>query len=309
MQWSLSAEVSLCPSDQLKFYLNTLNWISANADALETAPLKQSEATPIERSTAWKMHRGVIGPRTTYSSGTSSPEEYVAKAKALGLDFIILLEDFATLKSSGFENLKNDCHRLSTGTFLALPGFSYQNTDGNHEYIFSDSLKLPSSLLTDRTGKRLKVHVPLENTMDSYVGIHYSYTLLGFENTNGWYNFSHNPYPSYDARDVDSMAVVTQEDGKLLDRDIVGYAINNRNGQSLHPFAICLAKGAAELDGVKDGTCYVNLIGANGIDQIYRSFTTYHGRAGTHLYPVSLTKSSAWVIAPSTARPNSTPNA
>ena len=54
------------------------------------------------------------------------------------------------------------------------------------------------------------------------------------------------------------MAVVTQEGGKLIDRELAGYAINNRNGQSLHPFAVCLTKSAAELDGVKDGACYLN---------------------------------------------------
>ena len=48
--------------------------------------------------------RGVIGPRTSYSTGVSSPDEYVNKAKQLGLDFIFFLEDFASLKPSGFEN-------------------------------------------------------------------------------------------------------------------------------------------------------------------------------------------------------------
>jgi hypothetical protein len=279
-----------CPSNQLTFYLNMLRWVSAKADALAGAPLKLAAVKLIKRSTTWKLHRGVIGPRTIYSTGVSSPDEYVAKAKAIGLDFVVFLEDFASLKPSNFENLKADCRRLSTETFLALPGFSYQNTDGNHEYIFSDSIKFPSTLLMDRDGKRLLVYVPLDGPSvgapNDYMGLHYSYGLLGFENTAGWYDSSHNPYPSYDARDVDSMAVVTQEGGKLLDRDVAGYAISNRSGQSLYPFALCLTKSAAELDGVKDGTCFFNLIGANGIDQIHRSLTSYDGRAATHLYPV-----------------------
>jgi hypothetical protein len=275
-----------CPSDQLKFYLNTLRWISANADALAAARCKPLDVQPIKRSTAWKMHHGVIGPRTSYSTGISSPDEYVAKAKQLGLDFIFFLEDFAAMKPGGFENLKEDCRRLSTETFLAMPGFSYQNTDGNHEYIFGDSVKLPSALLADRTGKRLKVYyAPPDNPQGYYVGIYYSYSLLGFENTTGWYNFSRNPYPSYDARDVDSMAVVTQEGGKIVDRDMAGYAVNNRNGQSLCPFALHLTRRAAELDGVKDGRCFFNIMGAQRIDQIAKSLNSYGGRGFTHLYP------------------------
>ena len=275
-----------CPSDQLRFYLNTLRWISANSAALATAQWKQPERKPVERSTAWKMHRGVIGPRTRYSTGISSPDEYVAKAKELGLDFLFFLEDFAALKRGGLEHLKQDCRRLSSETFLAMPGFSYQNTDGNHEYIFGDSVKLHSALLADRTGKRLKVYYsPPDNPQGYYVGIYYSYSLLGFENTNGWYNFSRNPYPSYDARDVDSMALVTQEGGKIVDRDLAGYAVNNRNGQSLCPLALHLTRSVAELDGVKNGTCFFNIMGAQGIDQIAQSLTSYDGRGFTHLYP------------------------
>ena len=165
----------------------------------------------------------------------------MAKAKVLGLDFIVFLEDFATLKPSGFENLKADCRRLSTETFLALPGFSYQNTDGNHEYIFSDSIQFPSSVLTDRTGKRLKVFAPLE-CLSSYMGLHYSYSLLGFENTAGWYDFSHNPYPSYDARDVDSMAVVTQEGGKSLTATWPVMPSIIATAKACYPFAVCLTK-------------------------------------------------------------------
>ena len=95
-----------CPSDQMRFYLNTLQWISGNADALAGAPLKLAEVKSTKRSTAWKMLRGVIGPRTTYSAGVSSPDDYVKKAKELGLDFIVFLEDFAALKSGGFDKLK-----------------------------------------------------------------------------------------------------------------------------------------------------------------------------------------------------------
>ena len=143
--------------------------------------------------------------------------------------------------------------------------------------MFSDSLQLPSPLLDGPNGQAAEGVSAAGTAGRTTFGIYYLYTLLGFENTSGWYDFSHNPYPSYDARDVDSMAVVTQEGGKIVDRDVSGYAINNRNGQSLYPFALCLAKSAAELDGVKDGTCFVNIIGANGIDQIVRSLTSYDG--------------------------------
>ena len=112
-----------CPSDQMRFYLNTLQWISSHADALAGASLKLVEVKSTKRSTAWKMLRGVIGPRTNYSAGVSSPDDYAKKAKELGLDFIVFLEDFAALKSGGFDKLKADCRRLSTETFLPCLAF------------------------------------------------------------------------------------------------------------------------------------------------------------------------------------------
>ena len=126
------------PSDLLRFYTNTFAWLGSKADTLAAATLTMRKVTPIAYTTAWKLHQGIIGPRTTYSSGASTPDEYVAQAKQAGLDFLIFLEDFAALKPGGFERLEADCRRLSDGAFLAVPGITYQNTDGNHEFAFGN---------------------------------------------------------------------------------------------------------------------------------------------------------------------------
>ena len=275
-----------CPSDNLTFIANAIQWISGNSDKLESADWK-SWTKPVDnalkRSFAWKLHKGVIGARTVYSSGVSTPEEYVKKAKEAGLDYIVFLEDFAALKSNGFDNLKEDCRRLSDANFAAIPGFTFVNTDGNHEYIFSDSLKIPSKDFLDTTGKRFKAMLlsPL-----LCADLQYIYSLLGFCNTSGWYNFSQNPYPSYDARAVDSMAVITQENGQTIDRELNGYMINNRNGQSLYPFALTIMKSADEIDLLKKGSYFTNVIGAEGIEQLVKSLSSSDGRASSHLYPV-----------------------
>ena len=139
--------------------------------------------------------------------------------------------------------------------------------------------------LLDRTGKRFRVHAALENGQANYVGLHYLYALLAFENTAGWYDFSHNPYPSHDARNIDSMAVVTQEGGKTIDRELAGFMVNNRNSQSLMPLALTLMTDAAEIEKLKDGSYYTNVVGAEGIEQVLQAFTTIGGRSGSHLYP------------------------
>ncbi|MDD5704654.1 MAG: hypothetical protein PHR35_01925 [Kiritimatiellae bacterium] len=272
------------PSGLLKFMLNMFGWLSANADLLETATLTKRDTAADEGTTTWKMFRGVVGPRTCYSTGTSTPDEYVAKAREMGLDYLIFLEDFAALKPSGFMNLKEDCRRLTDQDFLAISGFSYLNTDGNHQYVYGPHLRLPSDLATDRTGKRMRVYLDWKGAA-SYLEIHWLYSLLGFENNGGWFNFSRNPYPNYDVRDLANMGVLTQEGGKTVDREVDGYGLNNRNGQMLLPQAIALLDRAEELDGCTNGTIFLNVIGAEGRRQLDPYLTGFAGRGASHLYP------------------------
>jgi hypothetical protein len=109
------------PNGLVRFYLNAFKWLGENADSVETAPLALRQVQAQSFTTEWKLHRGVIGARTRYSTGTSTPEQYVTRARAAGLDFIVFLEDMAQLKPDGFEQLKRDCRRLSTAEFLAIP--------------------------------------------------------------------------------------------------------------------------------------------------------------------------------------------
>lgn len=271
------------PSGLMTLMLNTFAWLSANADRLEGATLTKRETPPDERSSAWKSFKGVVGARTVYSTGASTPDEYVAKARAMGLDYIIFLEDFAALKAIGYKHLQADCRRLTYKDFLAIPGITYLNTDGNHQYVYGPDLRLPSELLTDETGKRMRVYGDVNGR--PYTEIYWLYTLLGFENNGGWFNFCRNPYPSYDMRDFANMGVVAQENGKTIDTALDGYALDIRNGQGLLPQAITLLKSAAELEGCTNGTTFLNVIGAAGRKELDTYLTGMAGHGGSHLYP------------------------
>ncbi|MBI2302665.1 MAG: hypothetical protein HYU66_27480 [Armatimonadetes bacterium] len=268
------------PSDLLKWYLNGLGWLTAHADAVATASLQKRAVPPNPQTTAWKLHRGAIGPRTAYSTGQSTPDEYVAAAKAAGLDFIVFLDDLAELKPGGWEALRKDCRRLSDAAFLALPGVTYQNDEGNHEYAFGRYLSLPSQRLLAAGGKRLSTRTPSVITDQTWL-----YGLLGFNNSSGWYDFAHNPYPAGDARDCNTMAVVTQAGGRVVDRAMPAYAYQARSGQFLQPIALHLMQSAAEMAEVSAGTAFVNVIGAEGIRQLDGMFNTRDGRCGRHLFP------------------------
>ena len=273
------------PNGLMRFYQNTFTWLGAKADALVSAELRLPSVKAVGETTAWKLHRGLVGPRTTYSSGASSPEEYVRKARAAGLDFVVFLEDFAALKADGFRRLKQDCRRLSSTDFLAVPGITYQNSDGNHEYAFGESLKLPSRRLLTADGKRLAVYPRGPDKEGVCNEQTWLYQLLGFENVSGWYLFGENPYPHFDTRDVNAMGVVTQEGGKTVERVVKSYGEESRNGQLLWPQALTLMKSADEIDLVGTGVYYHNVVGADGTRMLRTLLNTLHGRSARNLYP------------------------
>jgi len=269
-------------SDLLKLYMNTFQWLSGNADNLAAATLTQEKVASVQYDTAWKSFRGIIGPRTSHSSGKSTPEEYVDQAKKAGFDFIVFLEDFAALKPGGFEALKAECRKLSDGKFLAIPGITYENVDGNHEFAFGKYLKMPSAMLLDATGKRFRAMTDPGPTLD----LLWLYTLCGFENYSGWYRFEDNPYPHFDARDVNCMGVITQEGGKTVENVVLpSYAQEARNGQFLWPMALTLMQSAAEIDLVQKGIYYRNEVGLEGVEKLDKFLDTLQGRSARNLFP------------------------
>ncbi len=272
-------------SDLQKLYLNIFQWLSANADKLIGTELNRPAVEGVKYATGFKFFRGIIGPRTTHSSGQSTPEQYVTRARAAGYDFLVFLEDFGALQPGGFDALKADCKRLSDGTFLAIPGITYENTDGNHEFAWSKYLKLPSAKLLSPDGKRFLTRDPNSPTPNSMFGIIWLYTLCGFENMSGWYRFGENPYPHFDARNVNSMGVITQEDGKTVESVVDSYAAEARNGQFMWPLALTLMKSADEIDLVEKGTYYHNEVGLEGVEKLDTWLNTLGGRSGRNLFP------------------------
>ena len=271
-----------CGSDLQKLYLNTFQWLGAGGDQLMTARLERPAVKTIVYATAFKSFKGIIGPRTSYSSGQSTPEQYVTRARAAGYDFVIFLEEYAALRPGGFDALKADCRRLSDGSFLAIPGITYQNTDGNNEFAWGKHLKLPSALLLGPDGKRF---LAVGGGEKPATDLTWLYTLLGFENQSGWYLFGQNPYPHFDARAVNAMGVITQEGGKTLESVVDSYAAESRNGQFMWPVALTLMKNANEIALAQKGTYYHNEIGIEGVQKLEDWLNSLAGRTARHLYP------------------------
>lgn len=87
--------------------------------------------------------RGLIGARTTHGGGSSTVQEYAAAAKELGLDFVVILDDFAKLTPEKLEALKADCEKYSDEKVRLFAGYSMATDGGNRAFLFGPTIFWP----------------------------------------------------------------------------------------------------------------------------------------------------------------------
>lgn len=225
------------PSDLGRFIRNLFVWTSAHADEVDAAalpPLRMVAEFNRSMGTEYRRFRGVVGPRTRYSGGRSTVDDYVKRAKELGLDYIAFLEDFERLSAEDFERLCADCRRVTDATFKAWPGYTIKNGDGNPEFCFGDEPIYPGRIYLTPDGKRFNRGTPGRNIAEW----NFWHDKVGFTMANGWYGFGSSPYAATDIRGVQSMGVLTRVNGRTVENALDVYAANNRNGQELMPYAL-----------------------------------------------------------------------
>ena len=278
------AEKIFLENNLLKFLINFYTWLGAGADNLASADLPAVTPEPEPVGTP-RLYRGVIGPRTTYSSGKSTPSEYAEAAKKAGFDFIVFLEDFEHLSYENFEKLRAECQKLSEKDFLALPGFTYRNIDGNHQYIYGTQPFYPGPSILDESRKRFTSTTQTTKNRAFGTDLYYLYSMLSFQCNSGWYDFSHNPYPYHDMRSVCTMGAITQEDGKIIDESFAELAATNRGEQYIWPQALTLMKDASEMEWAKDGRYYHNELFANDFNHLSTLLSSLKSRMARNRYP------------------------
>ena len=234
------------PSDLGRFVRNVFSWASAHSSEVCAAAVPQLRTAAefdLSMGTGYRRFRGVVGPRTVYSGGKSTVDDYVKRAKELGLDYIAFLEDFERLSADDFERLCADCRRVTDATFKAWPGYTILNGDGNPEFCFSDEPIYPGRAYLTPDGRRFNRGTPGLRIAE-WVFWH---SKVGFTMANGWYGFNDSPYSDTDIRGVQSIGVLTRVNGKTVENSLGVMAANNRNGQELMPYALELMDDAKYL--------------------------------------------------------------
>ena len=198
---------------------------------------------------------GLIGARTRFSSGKADPVEWVQKAKSAGLDWIVFLEQFSQLSPENYQKLRDECHRLSSPGFTALPGFTIDDEIGNHYFYFGASFPYPDRKFLTPDGKAFRSHNSELNPKNPHrpgqlamTVLDYSYTISSFKLTAGNYLFHRNAAPFADFfSDYDAMGVVTCLNGRVIEDATDDYLKLCASGQSPLPLVIDLMDDPAFL--------------------------------------------------------------
>jgi hypothetical protein len=224
------------PSDWLRVFANTFRWLAdpslkagiggaTTPDSLLNPPAyvwdKQKKwdwsATPaIKEMKDQPQNRGLIGARTSLSTGKGTVADYAKAAKAAGLQFIVFLEDSMAMDQAKWDQLVAQCKASSDATFKAIPGLTYEDAQGDHLYAFSDKVKIlkPEMLLPD---KRLAT----VQSMRSRAYFDYDNEYIGQEAIRGYWNHRRNFLHFADYKLYNSFPIVTFENGRQID-DAVG---------------------------------------------------------------------------------------
>jgi len=169
------------PSHFAKLIENTVKWLaepSLRSDTLgghttDTNRLRPTNARPevkerfeeqfwgekelsSHRPATGRLHRGLVGIKTKFSVGAGTVQEYAQAAKELGLDFIVLMDDFDKLNEASCQEMKQACQAASDSGLLVLPGYAIDNNIGNHLFLYGPDLPWPEPAhLTGPDGKLL----------------------------------------------------------------------------------------------------------------------------------------------------------
>jgi hypothetical protein len=241
------------------------------------------------------VYRGLVGARTTYSSGRGTVEEYAKAATDAGLDFIVFLEEFGKkggLTEAKYRNLEADCRQLSTDKLLLIPGFSFRNNIGNYQFVYGKDVLWPSNTqFVGPNGDELR-----HQCFDKEGKLDYSdedaknwlWTNCAEHGRNlGYYNFANSPADTMPVRDLrifGILGVMTYLDGKLVEDLTPQYISYAKQGDPPLACAVEIVHSPAELvRAVKEKHYLTHVAAARLADlPVAMQYGSQYGRANVN---------------------------
>ena len=212
-------------------------------------PYDAAKLNTVALPTDRKIFRGLLGVKTSYSTGKGSVAEFAAAASAVGLDFVIFMDDFAKLTRESFHQLKADCKKYSTAKLKLLPGFCIDTNIGNHAFVFGDDpIWVCDECLTGPNKSILyvqQVDPKNPNKFTGYMTAFSNWVLTAYHGQMGqlgYYNFAGSPQGMrmWDLRSCAAAAVRYYKDGKLVEDKTDDYLVGVHS--TLPPVPLCVSE-------------------------------------------------------------------
>ena len=314
------------PSDFGKLFENTLRWLSEpslkngklggyvqdSAKLLHPHFRKSPESyfsafDSYQNPTApGNVYRGLIGARTTYSSGKGSVSEYAAAATEAGLDFVIFLDELGMLTEEKYRQLEEDCRKSSTDKLLLLPGFTFKNNIKNNMFAFGRDIVWPSKAASQWVGKDRDELKQAYFDDKGQLAIA-TFDVWGWPETFplkpvgqrfrnlGYYNFDEpTACPVRDLKWFGILGVMTYVNGKLVEDltpDYLNYAVD---GNPPLACAVDLVQSPQELKQAVKAQHYLTQVAASTLKNVPAAmqYGMQYGRA--NVYPSSGPQIKSW---------------
>jgi len=225
----LTAGASNRPSDWLRVFANSFAYLAepsmkaglggaGTPEAVLNPPVQVWEPPAI---TQWaepgpmqdqSQVVGLIGARTSLSSGKGTVEDYVKAAKGSGLQFIAFLEDSLKMDQAKWDQLVKACEAASDDKFAAVPGLTYEDAQGNHLYAFADEVKFPKPSMVLADGRLASNRSGRTKALFEYVN-----ELMRQHIISGYWQHRNNELHFADYKLYNSFPIYSSVDGKPMD--------------------------------------------------------------------------------------------
>jgi len=295
----LSKGISNIPSDFDKLLENTYKWLAEPSlgkgtlggyvtDLMRLQPdSKQPNARNGYEEIIWtddsqimgygrpspdmRLFKGLIGVKSSYSTGTGTVAEYAEAAQKAGLDFIAFMEDFDKLTPEKLESLKSECQKYSNDKIWLYAGYTIRNNIGNYLFFFGPKVPFPpdrcltgpnNSLLNqqnqDKDGNFLNKQGPILDWLLNACHIGGNNSQVGF------YNFSGSGRGMHitDLRTYGMAALRYYEHGKLIEDVTDQYLMTAQGTLPPAPASVNLVTSPDEL--IKEANSGDSLVYAQG---------------------------------------------
>lgn len=120
--------------------------------------------------------KGLVGARTSLTTGNSSVADYAAAARKAGLGFVVFLEDWPlssvsyNASNATLNQLKRECNKHSDKDLLLIPGYTIMNNIGNRMMMFGPGVPIPPKTALTPDGLQFQLMVPSSPGSNNYTG-------------------------------------------------------------------------------------------------------------------------------------------